>query len=122
MLFRSPKWVGNARLQVRKDNVLIFYGVKYIGPMSNEVITPAIVNGVTAISKLATTKYFTHDISVQVDIQKLGQVTFGVKNFTDRKPETISSTDALYRTGNYFNYSGYDFLGRSLFMEVVRNF
>lgn len=118
----GPKWVGNARLQVHKDNVLVFYGVKYVGPMRNDVETPAIVNGVTAISKLATTKYFTHDISVQVDIQKLGQVTFGVKNFTDRKPETISSTDNLYRTSNYFNYSGYDFLGRSLFMEVVRNF
>ncbi|WP_267388227.1 TonB-dependent receptor [Sphingomonas sp. GC_Shp_3] len=118
----GPKWVGNARLQVQKNNVTVFYGVKYVGPMKNEIDTPAIVNGVQAISKLATTKYFTHDISVQVDIQKLGQFTFGMKNFTDRKPETISSTDNIYRQANYFNYSGYDFIGRSLFMEIVRKF
>jgi outer membrane receptor protein involved in Fe transport len=118
----GPKWVGNARLQMHRENVTVFYGLKYVGPMSNEVETPAIVDGVTAVSKLATTKYFTHDISVQVDIQKVGQFTFGVKNFTDRKPETISSTDNIYRVANYFNYSGYDFIGRSLFMELVRKF
>ena len=26
------------------------------------------------------------------------------------------------RIGNYFNYIGYDFLGRSLFLNVTRNF
>nr|WP_165388468.1 TonB-dependent receptor [Sphingomonas populi] len=119
----GPKWTGSARLQIRHNNITMYYGANYVGPMKNdEVITPAVVNGVTAISKLATTKYVTQDLSFQFDIQKLGEVTIGAKNLFDRKPEMISSTDGLPRVSNYFNYSGYDFLGRSLFIEVTRRF
>jgi outer membrane receptor protein involved in Fe transport len=90
--------------------------------MKNDVISPPVVNGVQAVSILRTHNYITQDLSVQVEIGKLGELTFGAKNLFDRKPEMISSTDGLPRVGNYFNYSGYDFLGRSLFLEVVRKF
>jgi outer membrane receptor protein involved in Fe transport len=118
----GPKWVGSARLAVRKDNVTLYYGANYVGPMKNDVISPPVVNGVQAVSILRTHNYITQDLSVQVEIGKLGELTFGAKNLFDRKPEMISSTDGLPRVGNYFNYSGYDFLGRSLFLEVVRKF
>jgi len=118
----GPKWTGNARLQVRHNNITMYYGANYVGPMKNDVITPAIVNGVEAVSDLHTSPYVTQDLSFQFEIQKLGEVTIGAKNLFDRKPEMISSTDGLPRVGNYFNYSGYDFLGRSLFMEVTRKF
>lgn len=118
----GPKWVGNLRLSTQKGPLTVYYGANYVGPMQNEVNTPAVVGGVTAVSDLKTGNYVTQDLSVQVKIQDKGTFTMGVKNLFDRKPEMISSTDGIPRVGNYFNYSGYDFLGRSIFMEITRKF
>jgi iron complex outermembrane receptor protein len=118
----GPKWVGNLRLQSTQGPVTVYYGVNYVGPMGQDVQTPAIVNGVTAVSDLHTNNYITQDLSVRFKIQQLGAVTLGARNLFDRKPEEISSTDGIPRVANYFNYSGYDFLGRSLFIEVTRKF
>jgi iron complex outermembrane receptor protein len=118
----GPKWVGNLRLRTSTGPLTFYYGANYVGPMRNDVQTPAVVGTVTAVSDLKTNNYITQDLSVQIQIQKLGAFTFGVKNLLDRKPEVISSTDGIPRVGNYFNYSGYDFIGRSLFMEITRKF
>ena len=65
-------------------------------------------------------------MSVQYEWEKVGQFTLGVNNLFNRKPPIISShTDSIGqfpRIGNYFNYSGYDFLGRSIFLNVTRSF
>jgi iron complex outermembrane receptor protein len=118
----GPKWVGNLDLRLTKGPVTFRYGATYVGPMENAVITPPVVAGVVAVSDLKANRYVRQDISFQFDIQKIGEFTLGVSNLFDRKPETISSTDGLPRIGNYFNYSGYDFLGRSVFLEIVRKF
>jgi len=121
----GPKWVGSADLRLTRGPITFRYGATYVGPMTNEVFSPPVVanaGNVIAVSDLHTNNYVKQDISLQFEIQRLGEFTIGLSNVFDRKPETISSTDGLPRIGNYFNYSGYDFLGRSLFVELVRKF
>ena len=73
---------------------------------------------------LRTGKYFTHTLAVQYSARNGVQVTLGVSNFTDAKPERVSvaTNGSISRIGNYFNYSGYDFIGRSLFLDVSKKF
>ena len=118
----GPKWVGNLDYRLATGPYVFRYAVSYVGPMSQDATQQFVINGVTARSKEYTGKYFKQDASLQIDIQKLGQFTIGVNNLFDRKPETISSTDGLPRIGNYFNYSGYDFYGRTVFVEITRKF
>ncbi|MDO7842778.1 TonB-dependent receptor domain-containing protein [Sphingomonas immobilis] len=118
----GPKWVGTANLIVSTGPVTFRYAANYVGPMTNQVNTADFVGGVQAVSDLHTAPYVKQDLSVQLRIKDLGEFTLGMNNVFDRKPEMISSTDGLPRIGNYFNYSGYDFLGRSVFVEIVRKF
>jgi outer membrane receptor protein involved in Fe transport len=118
----GPKWVGNLHLQSTFGDLTFFYGANYVGPMGQDAFSQPVVNGVLAVSDLHTGNYLTHDLSMQIKIQKLGDFTFGARNVFDRKPYMVSSTDGIPRIANYFNYSGYDFLGRSLFMELRRKF
>lgn len=118
----GPKWVGNVDYRLATGPYVFRYAVSYVGPMSQDATQQPLINGVKAVSKEYTGKYFKQDISLQIDIRKLGQFTIGVNNLFDRKPETISSTDGLPRIGNYFNYSGYDFYGRTVFVEITRKF
>jgi len=118
----GPKWVGNAELRYVINNLTFRYAANYVGPMESTPSAAPIVNGVAAVSDLRAGVYITQDFSVQYKWDKIGQITFGVTNFMNRKPEEISSTDSFPRIGNYFNYSGYDFLGRSLWLNITRKF
>ncbi|MES2442419.1 MAG: TonB-dependent receptor [Pseudomonadota bacterium] len=132
----GPKWTGDADLRYRWDGLTIRYGVRFVGPMtSNPDDYPAPVvaingaicpgggaNCVIADSDLHTGAYFEQSLSFQVQWKDVGQFTLGATNLFDRKPAQISSTGAFPRIGNYFNYSGYDFIGRSIFLNVTRSF
>ena len=118
----GPKWVGNGELRYVINKLTFRYAANYVGPMENTPSAAPIVNGVAAVSDLRAGVYVTQDFSVQYKWDKIGQITFGVTNFMNRKPEQISSTDSFPRIGNYFNYSGYDFLGRSLWLNITRKF
>ncbi len=44
-----------------------------------------------------------------------------MRNFADRKPPTISQ--GIYNTvGNALLYSGFDYFGRSYFLNITRSF
>jgi len=125
----GPKWVGDLDLRytMRGGKITFRYGVNYIGPMdSNGLVNPITINGAPATFDLHAEHYYKHDASIQWKWPTVGQVTLGVTNLFNRKPATISgfpTSDGQYpRIGNYFNYSGYDFLGRSIFMNVTRSF
>jgi outer membrane receptor for ferrienterochelin and colicin len=74
----------------------------------------------TSAYKLYTPNYFLQAISVKYEADKWS-VTGGVRNFADRKPPTISQ--GVYSTvGNALLYSGFDYFGRSYFLNITRSF
>ena len=68
--------------------------------------------------------YFEHGASVQFLWRNIGQITVGVNNLFDKDPPIISDdTVANYpRYGNFFANGGYDYRGRSFFVNVTRTF
>lgn len=65
--------------------------------------------------------YFLHSASVQFDVQKKFQMTVGVRNMFDKKPPRI--TAGVYSvTGNAPVYSGYDYVGRTFFVNTTAKF
>ena len=48
--------------------------------------------------------------------------TFGIRNLTDVKPPVISAQAGYNRVGNAPLYSGYDYLGRRLYLNVSKTF
>ena len=61
--------------------------------------------------------YVLHQLSVQFNVQKKYQFTFGVRNLLDTKPPRITSI-GFTTIGNAPLYSGYDYVGRSFFANV----
>ena len=116
----GPKWTGEAELLYKIHLLTFNYGLQYVGPMDSDKLDG--VNPAVDPYDLRTGKYFEHSISVQYNASNGVQVTFGVRNFTDAKPEVVSVGASVPRLGNYFDYSGYDFIGRSLFTEIVKKF
>lgn len=127
----GPKWTGELDARYVVGPATFRWGVDYVGAMDSNS-SFAGENGVDAIDPsvdhfdLRSNEYFKHDISIQYRWDKVGQITFGVSNLFNVLPDTISThTDGsaqFPRIGNYFNYSGYDFLGRSLFLNITRSF
>lgn len=64
--------------------------------------------------------YFLHSISGQVDIDRF-EITFGVRNLFDTKPPEISS-GGYNLVGNAPLYSGYDYTGRTFFLNTTIKF
>jgi outer membrane receptor protein involved in Fe transport len=46
----------------------------------------------------------------------------GVRNLFDKKPPVISAQAGYNRVGNSPLYSGYDYVGRTLFVNVSKAF
>jgi outer membrane receptor protein involved in Fe transport len=68
----------------------------------------------------STPNYMTHDISVQYT-DAGWEVTAGIHNIGDKKPPSISY--GFYdRVGNAPLYSGYDFQGRTIFVDLTKTF
>ena len=134
----GPKWVGSLDTRFTTNNHITFrWGVKYVGKQSalkvvegNGDLTNgqvAVGNGIGLVDFNLTAKaYWEHGVSVQWEWPGQGQVTFGVNNLFNAKPPTISgfpSSDGQYfRLGNYFGGGSYDYLGRSVFVDVTRKF
>jgi iron complex outermembrane recepter protein len=123
----GPKWTGDLDLRLEWSDFIIRWGIKYVGKMDDTgQFDPVILNGVPVNYDLKADPYIEHGASIQWKWEKVGQVTLGVKNLFNRKPAVIGSHSLgaaqFPRIGNYFNYSGYDFIGRSVFLNVTRSF
>lgn len=128
----GPKWTGQVDLRytTANDRWTFRYGVEYIGKMDTESEldnpTPT-VGGIPVTVDLVAERYFEHGASIMFRLpDDVAQLTVGVNNIFDTKPSIIGTYTAagnnFPRVGNYFNYSGYDFLGRSAFVNVTTSF
>jgi iron complex outermembrane receptor protein len=68
----------------------------------------------------STPNYVTHDVSVQYT-ESTWELTAGIHNIADTKPPSISY--GFYdRVGNAPLYSGYDYEGRTFFVDLTKKF
>ncbi|WP_417318967.1 TonB-dependent receptor domain-containing protein [Erythrobacter aureus] len=128
----GPKWVGNfdLRYTTPNDRLTFRYGIEYTGKMdSQEALQPDPVpyRGTTVVSDQVAEAYIEHAVSIRYNWPEVASITLGVNNLFDEKPPVIGSygtggSNRRPTIGNYFNYGTYDFLGRSVFLNVTRSF
>jgi iron complex outermembrane recepter protein len=122
----GPKWTGSLDLRYAFNNWTLRYGVDYIGRMDSTqdlADTFGFDPNHNEFDFVAET-YWKHNFSIQYQWQNVGQITLGVSNIFNAEPPAISTYPggSYPRIGNYFNYSGYDFIGRSVFLNITRTF
>jgi outer membrane receptor protein involved in Fe transport len=74
----------------------------------------------TSTYKMDTPVYVLHSASLQYKADKWS-ATAGVRNIADRKPPSISQ-GFTNRVGNAPLYSGFDYFGRTFFVNVTKSF
>lgn len=127
----GPKWVADldAQYTLPSGNVTFHYGVKFVGKQdSTDIVGPYIAGlGVGPVNTdFVAESYWEHSLAVQVRFEDRIKLTVGVKNLFNEKPPVISqipvSSGRFDRIGNYLNSSNYDYVGRSLFVNLTTSF
>ncbi|TLX21944.1 TonB-dependent receptor [Thermomonas fusca] len=115
----SPDFTGQLDMSYNVRNWNFRYGVDWVGKMSDYEYYQK--NGIdyTDVYKMDTANYFSSNASVQYRGDKWS-VTAGLRNLTDKRPPQVSS--AVAGVGNTMLYSGYDWLGRSYFLNFTKSF
>ena len=123
----SPKWSGNLDVNYSSKDWSYFYGVNWVGKTSdygyyNGVFPGLYGNADTSLYQWRTPNYFSHTVSVRYrnPVQKW-DVVMGVRNLTDKQPPSISALRQT-RLGNAPFYSGYDLMGRTMYLNVNKSF
>ncbi|MFI8719626.1 TonB-dependent receptor plug domain-containing protein [Stenotrophomonas sp. NPDC077464] len=123
-MLRTPQNTATLDLAYKWKNWQVRYGLDWIDKTDSydyyEENNPGLFDPATSQYKLYTPNYFLQAFSVQYDADKWS-VTAGVRNLADKDPPTISQ--GVYNTvGNAPLYSGYDYFGRSYFVNVTYAF
>ena len=115
---RAPKITGSVDASYKWKEWKVRYGMDYVGKMSDYAFfgeDPA-----TSTYKMDTDVYILHHLSLQYKADKWS-VTAGVRNLTDKDPPQISQ-GFTNRVGNAPLYSGFDYFGRTYFVNLTRTF
>ncbi len=108
-----PELGGNGEIAYAIDAWKFSYGIDWLDNMDG--YEQAGEDPETSISDYTVPSYFEHRISAryQADTWK---TTFGVRNLTNETPPEISA-GYYNRVGNSSLYSGYDYVGREIFLN-----
>lgn len=119
-MLTNPNWTANLDVNYTSKDWIYFYGLNWVG--SSDSYTYFGLDPATSGYKFHTPDYFTHNVSVKYKnpVQKWDLVV-GIRNLTDVKPPMVSS-GSYNRIGNALLYSGYDFIGRTLFVNLNKSF
>lgn len=128
----SPEWTGSFNATYRLHDVTLHYGLDWISGSSNRTVATYQSTGsdgavdqstlATLLDNyyLGTPDYFLHNASIQYDLGKY-ELTAGVRNLFDTMPPSITS-GVYSTTGNAPLYSGYDYTGRTFYLNVTARF
>ena len=115
---RAPKWTGVLDVQYKWKEWRVRYGMDYIGKMSDYEFFEE--DPATSTYKMDTSPYILHSLSLQYKGDKW-EITGGVRNIADKDPPSISQ-GFTNRVGNAPLYSGFDYFGRTYFVNVAKTF
>jgi iron complex outermembrane receptor protein len=114
----SPKLTGNLDVYYDYKGWRGYYGLDWVGKMDSYAYLGE--DPATSIYLFKTPSHHTHTVSLRYAGDKWS-VTGGVRNLTDKAPPSISS-GAYGRVGNAPLYSGYDYVGRTFFLNASKTF
>ncbi|RYY03793.1 MAG: TonB-dependent receptor [Gammaproteobacteria bacterium] len=114
----APEWSGTADISYSINAYRFSYGIEWIGPMDG--YTYAEEDPADSVFDFKTPSYLTHRISARYEAETW-EATLGVRNLTNEIPPTISAL-VYDRVGNSPLYSGYDYVGRQVFVNVAVHF
>lgn len=116
----APQYTGQLELSYRVKNWFLFGGVDWVEATNDYEYYDAYYNTDYRDTYLMETDdYFTYNTSVQYSGDDWS-VRVGVRNLADKEPPIISAyTNTI---GNAPLYSGYDFFGRTFFLNVTKSF
>lgn len=115
----APKWSGTLDLRYDVRAWRLYYGLDWVGSQSSYEYfgeDPA-----TSTFKLNVPSYLLHTVAVGYKADKW-ELTVGVRNITDKEPPQISAQATYNRVGNAPLYSGYDYVGRTVYMNLTKSF
>ena len=117
----NPSWSGALDVNYTVQGWNYYYGLEFVGATSSyEYLSQ---NPDTSTYKLDTPSYILHSASLQYkDTVGKWSATLGVRNIADAKPPVISAQAGYNRVGNAPLYSGYDYMGRRVFLNVSKSF
>ncbi len=119
----SPQYTGDLDLSYKFKNWRISYGLDWVDNTSSYEYNDE--DPATSVYDLDTPNYFLNNISLQYRGDNW-TITGGVRNVADKTPPTVTgalSGDASWNiVGNSPIYSGYDYLGRTFFLNVSKSF
>lgn len=117
-MVNTPEFTGTADLSYAWDKWRVRYGVEWIKGMDSYAYYEE--DPATSQYDLAVDDYFQHNASVQYSADGW-TVTAGVRNLLNEDPPVVSS-GVHNRVGNAPLYSGYDYLGRTAFVNLTKSF
>ena len=118
-----PKWSGVLDLNYTVKNWSAHWSTEWVGKTNSYGYQGE--DAGTSKLLLKTADYFLHSLSVSYEepVSKW-KATIGVRNLLDRNPPSVSSAGpgTYNRVGNSVLYSGYDYIGRSIFGSISKTF
>lgn len=124
----TPDWVGAFDATYRRGKVTVRYGVDWIDGSEGTYdyfafdeqtgqVDEAFAQDLRDSYRLEVPNYFLHSASVQFNPRDDLELTIGVRNLFDKQPPRISAYPNVI--GNAPLYSGYDYVGRSFFVNAT---
>ena len=111
----QPKWSGAFSANFNINHFNFHYGLEWVGRTDSYALQQE--DPLTSRFILKTKDYFLHSASIQWKGKAFG-MTVGVRNLLNKQPPQISSGGGYSRVGNAPLYSGYDYAGRTFFVNV----
>jgi outer membrane receptor protein involved in Fe transport len=116
----NPSRTGALEFNYEVKDWRFYFGTEYIGEMSSYEYLGQQDPG-TSTFLLKVPSYLTHQASVGYRADKW-RLTVGVRNLTNKEPPVISAQAGYSRVGNAPLFSGYDYIGRRVFVTGSRSF
>ena len=126
--FGDPKHVGNLNFTYETGPWEYYYGIEYIGPVSNVAHhggDTALYWGSTVHVVLKADAVTYHALSLTREFKAAGlKATLGVANMFNKNPPQVTTLNLgeLNTQGNSAFYSQYDWLGRRFFLNLKKAF
>ncbi len=114
----TPSYTGTFDLVYSWNKWRARYGLEWVDSMQSYDYYG--LDKETSIYKFDVPSYFTHSVSAEYTGDKWSVIA-GVRNLRNETPPMISS-GAYNRVGNAPLYSGYDYVGRTYFVNVSKSF
>lgn len=116
-LINNPKWTGTFDANYLVRGLNFHWGMEWVDATDSQDYALSVSPAYTRDRyDLRTGNYYLHNLSVRYDQRQFG-MTVGVRNLFDTDPETISA-DYTNLVGNAPLYSGYDYRGRTFFVNM----